>query len=89
MNESLDMSGRVVLVTGGSGLIGRQIVKILCDAGACVRIVSLDQIEVDDRADNTLGDLTDFNLCKELTRNMDFVFHVAGHEFFFLFSSFL
>ena len=36
------------LVTGGNGLIGRQVVKILCDAGARVTIVSLDDINVDD-----------------------------------------
>ena len=67
-----------VVVTGGTGLIGRQIVKILCDAGACVRVVSLDKVNVDDRADHVFGDLTDFNLCKEITKDMDFVFHVAG-----------
>ena len=67
-----------VVITGGTGLIGRQIVKILCDAGASVRIVSLDKVDVDARAEHILGDLTDFSLCKELTRDMDFVFHVAG-----------
>ena len=67
-----------VLVTGGTGLIGRQIVKMLCDAGARVRIVSLDEVNVDDRAEHILGDLTDFSLCKELTKDMDFVFHLAG-----------
>jgi GDP-L-fucose synthase len=71
-------SGRNVLVTGGSGLIGRQIVKMLCDAGARVRIVSLDHIHIDARATHTHGDLTDFNLCKEVTREMEFVFHLAG-----------
>ena len=67
-----------VLVTGGTGLIGRQVVKILCDAGSSVKVVSLDKIKVDDRAEHILGDLTSFNLCQELTKNMDFVFHLAG-----------
>lgn len=67
-----------VLVTGGTGLIGRQIVKMLCDADARVRIVSLDEVNVDDRAEHVFGDLTDFSLCKELTQDMDFVFHLAG-----------
>ena len=70
--------GKNVLVTGGTGLIGRQVVAILCNAGAHVRIVSLDDITVDDRAEHVLSDLTDFNLCKELTQDMDFVFHMAG-----------
>jgi len=67
-----------VVVTGGTGLIGRQIVKMLCDAVAHVRIVSLDDVNVDDRAEHVFGDLTDFNLCKELSKDMDFVFHLAG-----------
>lgn len=66
------------LVTGGTGLIGRQVVEILCNAGANVKIVSLDKIKVDDRAEHVLGDLTDFALCRKLTEDMDFVFHVAG-----------
>lgn len=71
-------TGRNVLITGGTGLIGRQVVKILCDAGANVRVVSLDQVNVDDRAEHVLGDLTEFSLCRELTKDMDFVFHMAG-----------
>ena len=71
-------SGFSVLVTGGTGLIGREIVHVLCDAGAHVKIVSLDRVEVDPRAEHVYGDLTDFGLCKELTNGMDFVFHVAG-----------
>ncbi|MBF0227306.1 MAG: NAD-dependent epimerase/dehydratase family protein [Desulfobacterales bacterium] len=67
-----------ILVTGGTGLIGRQLSKILCDAGANLKIVSLDKINVDNRAKHVLGDLTDFNLCKELTKDIDFVFHLSG-----------
>jgi GDP-L-fucose synthase len=69
---------RNVLVTGGTGLIGRQIVNILCDAKANVRVVSLDAINVDDRADHLKADLTDFCICKDVTSDMDYVFHVAG-----------
>ncbi len=71
-------SGRGVLITGGTGLIGRQVARILCDAGAKVRVVSLDSLRIDDRAEHVLGDLTDFNLCRDLTQDMDFVFHMAG-----------
>ncbi|MDY0355180.1 MAG: NAD-dependent epimerase/dehydratase family protein [Sedimentisphaerales bacterium] len=70
--------GREVLVTGGTGLIGRQVVKLLCDAGAHVRIVSLDRVTVDERAEHVLGDLTSFDFCKDVTRGMDCVCHLAG-----------
>lgn len=71
-------SGRNALVTGGTGLIGREIVRLLCDAGAHVTVVSLDRLEADPRAAHVYGDLTDFTLCRQLTSGMDFVFHVAG-----------
>lgn len=68
----------ICLVTGGTGLIGRQVVKLLCDAGARVKIVSLDQFAVDNRAEHVVGDLGSFGFCREVTKGMDFVFHVAG-----------
>ena len=67
-----------VLITGGTGLIGRQVVGTLCDAGARVTIVSLDTLRVHPSAEHLYGDLTDFSFCKEITAGMDFVFHVAG-----------
>lgn len=70
--------GSNVLVTGGTGLIGRQIVNILGDARARVKVVSLDKINVDERAEHVLGDLADFEFCRETTKDMDFVFHLAG-----------
>jgi GDP-L-fucose synthase len=71
-------AGSNVLVTGGTGLIGRQVVNILCDASAHVKVVSLDRINVNEEAEHIYGDLTSFELCKELTKDMDFVFHMAG-----------
>jgi GDP-L-fucose synthase len=70
--------GRNVLVTGGTGMVGRQIVDLLCDAGACVRTASLDDLTVDPRAEHLLGDLTDAAFCRTATRDMEVVFHVAG-----------
>jgi len=71
-------AGKNVLVTGGTGLIGRQVVNILCDAGAKVKIVSLDKIKVNDKAEHVYGDLRSFEFCQYITKNVDFVFHVAG-----------
>ena len=71
-------TGKKVLVTGGTGLIGRQVVDILCDVGADVKIVSLDRININDKAEHIHGDLTSFDFCREITRGMDFVFHIAG-----------
>lgn len=71
-------AGKNALVTGGTGLIGRQVVDILCQAGAKVRIVSLDRLHIHDKAEHLVGDLTNFDLCRQVTKNMDFVFHLAG-----------
>lgn len=71
-------ANRNVLVTGGTGMIGRQIVDLVCAAGASVRVASLDKITVHDRAEHIYGDLTEFGFCKEIARDMDFVFHIAG-----------
>ena len=70
--------GKNCVVTGGTGLIGREIAKILVEAGANVRVISLDKIKVHEKIDHVYGDLTDFNFCKEQTKDMDCVFHVAG-----------
>jgi nucleoside-diphosphate-sugar epimerase len=67
-----------VLVTGGSGLIGRQVVDILAAAGACIRSASLDRIIVNEKAENIVGDLTNLEFCKEIARDMDYIFHLAG-----------
>ena len=67
-----------VVITGGTGMIGRQIAKILVDAGANVRVVSLDDIVIHKNIDHVKGDLTSFDFCKSITSDMDYVFHVAG-----------
>lgn len=70
--------GKNALVTGGTGLIGREVVRILLDAGASVKIASLDKQRVDARADHVIADLCNFQKCLDLVSGMDVVFHVAG-----------
>ena len=67
-----------IIVTGGTGLIGRNVVSKLCDYGAKVTVVSLDNIKGDKRAKYIFGDLTDFEFCRKITKNKDFAFHMAG-----------
>ena len=67
-----------VVVTGGTGLIGRQVVEKLCNMGARVTCVSLDEIKTDHRAKKFVADLTDLSICRDLTKNADCVCHLAG-----------
>ena len=59
-------------------MIGREVTKLLVEAGANVRVISLDKIEISQEVEHVYGDLTDFSFCKEQIRDMDCVFHVAG-----------
>ena len=70
--------GKSVVVTGGTGLIGREVVRLLADNDAHVTSVSLDKIKVHPKAEHVYGDLCDFNFCQEITKDRDAVFHVAG-----------
>ena len=68
----------VCLVTGATGLIGRQVVAKLLQRGKTVVSVSLDGIALPGVSQHIVGDLRDYSLCLELTRDVDEVFHLAG-----------
>lgn len=70
--------GRRVLVTGGTGMVGRCVVDRLAAAGAEVRVASLDQLRPNPAATYEFGDLTDPVICRRLIDGMDDVFHIAG-----------
>jgi GDP-L-fucose synthase len=68
-----------ILVTGGTGLIGRPLVKYLVEFGARVTIVSLDSpTNLVDDVSFIQSDLRNFESCLEVTKDMDVVFHLAG-----------
>ena len=72
--------GRNVLVTGGTGLIGSQLVELLLERGANIRTVVHSRrppIEFRD-VELVCGDLTIWDPCVEVVKGMDYVFHLAA-----------
>lgn len=68
-----------VLVTGGTGLIGRPLVEMLIEEGAKVRIASLDDSSrANAEAEFMQLDLTKFENCMNACKDIDCVFHLAG-----------
>ena len=68
-----------VLVTGGTGLIGQPLVKMLLDQGAEVTVVSLDDpSRCADGAMFRKADLRDFNECMNVCENQEIVFQLVG-----------
>jgi len=69
-----------VLVTGGTGLVGRELVELLVNAGANVTSVSMDENNFNPEWNVTYikGDLRDISVCNSACEGMDYVFHIAG-----------
>ena len=59
-------------------MIGREVARMLVEAGAKVRVVSLDHVCISPKIEHVFGDLTDFSFCLKQTERMDCVFHLAG-----------
>lgn len=72
-------TGKKVLVTGGTGLIGRPLVEMLLADGATVCIVSLDDpANAPAGAEFVQADLRELANCQKLCQGRDIVFHLAG-----------
>ena len=68
-----------VLVTGGTGMIGRQLVDLLVSRGAKVYVVSLDNpIGLPPGVNFLKADLQKFSNCLEVCNGMDIVFNLVG-----------
>jgi UDP-glucose 4-epimerase len=73
-----DLNGRRVLVTGGSGFIGRHVVAAMAAAGARVRVIDL-QPHPDSAVDVVIGDIADPDaLARAVDGGMDSVVHLAA-----------
>ena len=68
-----------ILVTGGTGMIGRYLVDKLLKLGHKVKVASLDGKELcNEKASFKRLDLRDFNNCLEVCSDIDEVYHLAG-----------
>ncbi len=75
--------GKRVCVTGGTGLLGYQVVRCLLEVDAEVRVLALPPrgphpLDRERRVDLILGDIRDPALVRRAVANCDLVFHLAG-----------
>ena len=76
---TVDYTDKKVLVTGGTGMIGRQLVDLLVDRGANIYVVSLDPPKgLPESVNYFYADLTDFAACQTACIGMDYVFNLIG-----------
>lgn len=71
-----EYKNKKVLVTGGGGLIGRQVIHQLVDVGADVISVGLDNPE--GYSKYIKCDLKHIDYCLAIIKDFDYVFHLAG-----------
>jgi len=79
---------KTVLVTGADGFIGSHLVEMLMEKGMKVRALScynsfnnwgwLEDISCLDQVEVITGDIRDRDLCKDLTKGTDTIFHLAA-----------
>ena len=68
-----------ILVTGGSGMIGRQLVSLLKNENAEIHVADLNK--PDNMPDDIIFhnvDLKNFDNCKNICKGMDYVFNLVG-----------
>lgn len=68
-----------VLVTGGTGMIGRKLVDLLLERGAKVFVASLDEgVGLSQEVTHKKVDLTSFEQCLQVCNGMDYIFNLIG-----------
>jgi NAD dependent epimerase/dehydratase len=84
----LNISDKKVLITGADGFIGSHLTEMLVSRGAKVKALSLynsfndwgwlENISCLDQVEVVCGDVRDPNFCREITKGVDVVFHLAA-----------
>ena len=70
-----------ILVTGGTGMVGMALIKLLANAESIIRVVSIDNVNPFENQKNIEFkklDLRKYENCIKACENIDIVFHVAG-----------
>ena len=68
-----------VLVAGGAGMIGRELVKLLLQRGANVTVASIDDgVNLPEAVKFRKLDLREYTSCVQVCEGMDYVFNLAG-----------
>ena len=76
---AVDFKDKKVLVTGGSGMIGRQLVSLLLEEGARVRVADLNEpVNMSESIEFRKVDLKEYSSCRNICEGMDYVFNLVG-----------
>ena len=84
----MKMENKKILVTGADGFIGSHLTEMLVRQGAHVKALSLynsfndwgwlENTDCLDKVEVVCGDIRDPNFCREITKGVDVVFHLAA-----------
>ena len=84
----MNLTQQQILVTGADGFIGSHLTETLLNMGCRVRALSLynssndwgwlEVIPQNDNLEIVCGDVRDPHFCKEITKNIDVIFHLAA-----------
>ena len=87
-NKAKMNSERVALITGADGFIGSRLVELLARRGYKIRALSqynsfnnrgwLEDIECQGNVEILAGDIRDPHYCKDITKDVDIIFHLAA-----------
>lgn len=68
-----------ILITGGSGMIGRSLTKLLLERGGIIYIADMSRpIDLPENVTHLQTDLRYFDNCLDICMGKDYVFHLAG-----------